>query len=56
MIFKKSETEKGVLSSDEPRMCLSGDHFVKRMGALRAEESCGFVLEKRPPDPWLRST
>jgi len=24
-------------------------------GAVRAEESCGFVLEKRPPDPWIRS-
>ena len=32
-------------------MCLSGDPFVPKMGTVRAEESCGFELEKRPPDP-----
>ena len=36
-------------------MCLSGDPFVPKMGAVMAKESCGFVLEKRPPDPWVRS-
>ena len=36
-------------------MCLSGDPFVPKMGAVTAEESCGFELEKRPPDPWFLS-
>jgi len=36
-------------------MCLSGDPFVPKMGAVRAEESCGFEFEKRPLDPWFRS-
>jgi hypothetical protein len=33
-------------------MCLSGDTFVSEMGAVRAEESSGFELEKRPPVTW----
>jgi hypothetical protein len=32
-------------------MCLSGDPFVPKKGAVGAEESCGFELEKRPLDP-----
>ncbi len=52
-IHGSSPTEQ-VCLSDEPRMCLSGDPFVPKMGAVRAEESCGFELEKRPPDPWFR--
>jgi len=36
-------------------MCLSGDSFVPKMGVVRAEEACGFELEKRPPAPCVRS-
>ena len=32
-------------------MCLSRDPFVPNMVAVRAEESCGFELEKRPQTP-----
>ncbi len=28
-----------------------GDPFVPKMVAVKAEESCGFAVEKRPPDP-----
>jgi hypothetical protein len=31
-------------------MCLSGDPFVPNIGAVTAEESCEFDLEKSPPD------
>jgi len=53
-IYGNRPTEQ-VYLSDGPRMCLSGDRFVPKMGAVRAEESCGFALEKRPPVPWSQS-
>jgi len=49
-IYGSSPTEQ-VYLSDGPRMCLSGDPFVPKMGAVKAKESCGFELEKRPPVP-----
>jgi len=49
-IYGSSPTEQ-VFLSDGPRMCLSGDPFVPKMGAVRAEESCGFELENRPQTP-----
>jgi len=53
-MYGSSPTEQ-VFLSDRPPMCLSGDPFVPKMGAIRAKESCGFELEKKPPDPWFRS-
>jgi len=53
-IYGSSPTEQ-VFLSNESRMCLFGEPFVSKKGAARAEESCGFELEKRPPDPCLQS-
>ncbi len=43
-IYGSSPTEQ-VFLSDGPGMCLSGDPFVPKMGAVRAEESCRFELD-----------
>jgi len=42
-IYGSNPTEQ-VFLSDGLRMCLSGDPFVPKMGAVRAEESCGFEV------------
>jgi hypothetical protein len=49
-----SSPKEQVPQGEGPRMCLSGAPFVPKMEAVRAKESCGFELEKSPPNPWIR--